>query len=214
MADLIIHGPPQSSYVMTARLACEEKGITHELADIEFGSQAHLGLHPFGKVPIMTHGDFRLYETAAIIRYVDEAFDGPALQPADVNDRAVMEQLISAYVDYYYPAIVKNIVINRIVVPMRGGETDEQLIADSMPAVKQQLAVVDQAVSGGGYIAGGALSLADLMLLPAMFWLQQLPEGEQLLPGYPALGKWIEAMTARPSFGRALPPRPGAEAAE
>ncbi len=55
----------------------------------------YLARQPFAKVPAFEHDGFRIYETSAIMRYVDEAFDGPALQPADAKGRAIMEQAIS-----------------------------------------------------------------------------------------------------------------------
>jgi glutathione S-transferase len=50
--------------------------------------------HPFGKIPAFEHDSFRLYEAGAIARYIDEAFAGVPLQPADVRGRARMTQII------------------------------------------------------------------------------------------------------------------------
>ncbi len=85
MTDVKLYGFPQSTYVRTARLACEEKGVAYEIVPTEIGSPENLAVHPFARVPAMSHGDFKCFETAAICRYVDEAFDGPALQPADAR---------------------------------------------------------------------------------------------------------------------------------
>lgn len=68
MTDVVIYGFAQSSYVRTTRLVCEEKGVAYELAPVEFGSPAHLELHPFGKIPAFRHGDLVLHETSAIAR--------------------------------------------------------------------------------------------------------------------------------------------------
>ena len=81
MAEITLHGFPQSSFTWTARLACAEKGVDHDVAPIEFGAESHRALHPFAHIPAMTHGDFQLYETNAIVAYIDETFDGPALAP-------------------------------------------------------------------------------------------------------------------------------------
>ena len=96
MADVILHGVAPSTYTRTARLTCEGKGVSYQLEPVEFGSARHLALHPFGKIPILEHGSTRIFETLAIARYVDEAFKGPALQPADAKGRALMTQWISA----------------------------------------------------------------------------------------------------------------------
>ena len=78
MSNVKIYGPAPSSYVRTTRMALVEKGVDYELLPIEFGSDAHRALHPYAKVPILEHGDVRLYETQAILRYIDARFDGPA----------------------------------------------------------------------------------------------------------------------------------------
>src|SRR5262245_44044678 len=85
MSDIVVLGFPRSTYVHIVRLVLTHKGIPHTFRDLEpdMGSPAHLALHPFDRVPILQHGDFTLYETSAIARYVDEAFEGPALQPKE-----------------------------------------------------------------------------------------------------------------------------------
>ena len=70
MTDVTLYGFPSSSYTWSARMACEEKGISHDLEAIEFGSDEHKALHPFAKIPVMKHGDLVLYETAAICQYI------------------------------------------------------------------------------------------------------------------------------------------------
>ena len=89
MAHPIVYGPAMSTYVWSARLALAEKGVTHELVDVPFGAQReepHLSHQPFAKVPAFEHDGFALYETQAIMRYVDERFAGTPLQPEDVHE--------------------------------------------------------------------------------------------------------------------------------
>ncbi|MDP6345818.1 MAG: glutathione S-transferase family protein [Alphaproteobacteria bacterium] len=88
MSTITICGSPLSTYVRTARMAAIEKGIGHELRDMAPGSDEIRALHPFGKIPVLRHGDLVLYETLAIVGYIDQAFDGPPLQPADPVGRA------------------------------------------------------------------------------------------------------------------------------
>lgn len=210
MADVTIYGPSASTYVRTARLACAEKGISHELTQIELGSDAHAKLHPFRKIPAMKHGDLVLYETNAIGRYVDAAFKGPALQPADLKARARMDQWVSAVSDYCYQAMIREIVIQRVLVPMRGGKPDEAMIKAAWPKVEYQLSVLDAAAKGPPYLAGNALSLADLFLVPILFYVKLQPEGGPLLAKHTALSGWFDRMAARPSFGATMPEFPKA----
>lgn len=83
----LLFGLERSVYTRIARLALEEKEVLYSLHEVEiFGPggapQQHFERHPFGRIPVLQHGDFSLYETGAITRYVDESFPGPALQPA------------------------------------------------------------------------------------------------------------------------------------
>lgn len=210
MADVVIYGPSPSTYVRTARLACAEKGITHTLEPLDLGSDAHAKLHPFKKVPAMRHGDFVLFESGAICRYVDRAFPGPALQPKDIKDLARMDQWMSAISDYCYQAMIRECVIQRVLVPMRGGKTDEAMVKAAWPKIEYQLAVLEQTLGKQQYLAGSALSLADLTLVPIVFYVKLQPEGAPLLAKHKGVSGWFDRMAARPSFGATMPEFPKA----
>src|SRR5687767_4314542 len=87
MTNVALYGFPLSTYVNVARLVLTHKGVDYVFHDLEaeMGGPRHLALHPFNRVPILEHGDFRVYETAAIIAYIDDAFSGPSLTPQDVR---------------------------------------------------------------------------------------------------------------------------------
>src|SRR6185312_4038374 len=101
---VVLHGYRHSVYLRIVRLALAEKGTSYERIEVNpFAPdlpKAYLELHPFGKVPALVHVGFAVYETAAIVRYVDRAFPGPALQPADPRALARMDQIM-AVVDAY-----------------------------------------------------------------------------------------------------------------
>ncbi len=84
----ILYGYGASTYVRTALLAFEEKGVEYDFVTVASWDgyrkdPAFANLHPFAKVPILDHREARIYETLAICTYVDEVFDGPSLQPID-----------------------------------------------------------------------------------------------------------------------------------
>src|SRR5437763_664335 len=83
MPDPIVYGFPRSTYVNIVRLILTHKDVPYVFHDLEpaMGKPEHLALHPFNRVPILRHGDFTVYETSAIVSYIDEAFDGPRLTP-------------------------------------------------------------------------------------------------------------------------------------
>lgn len=205
MSSVKIHGAAPSGYTRTARLALEEKGVPHVLEGVAFGSDAHRAIHPFLRIPILEHGDFVLWETSAIARYVDEAFDGPALQPADLRGRARMEQWISAHNDYFAVATIRQLLIPRLLYPRRGMQADEEKIAAVMPRIRQDLAIVEEALSQAPYFVGDAVSLADLFFVPTFTALELTPEGKRALRDCPAIERWRERMMARPSFAATVP---------
>jgi glutathione S-transferase len=188
-------------------MACAEKGVPHTLEEVDFRAEAYRRLHPFNRVPAMRHGDFVLYETGAIGRYVDRAFEGPPLQPADLQGLARMDQWMSAISDYVYEVMIRGLCWERLIVPMRGGQPDEARVAAAVPRVAYQLSVLEAALREHPYLAGAALSLADLLLFPVLVYVKVTPEGGEALKQAPAVAAWFGRMAARPSASATDPAR-------
>src|SRR5271167_2088970 len=99
MNEFVIHSIPGSPFGRAVLLALEEKSARYRLAPVapgNFQTPEHLARHPFGRVPVLDHGDVRLYETQAILRYVDRSvLAQPALTPADPHRAGRMDQLMN-----------------------------------------------------------------------------------------------------------------------
>ena len=204
MATLVIHGTPLSTYVRTCRMACLEKGVPYELDPLAPQSPEQKAMQPWGSVPAMTHGDVRMYESLAICNYIDHAFDGPPLQPADPLANARCWQWTSVFIQYLYrPAI--DIVLQRLVVPAQGGEPDEALVASSVPKSDMALDALDGALEGAVHFAGDEASLADYMVLPVLHYLKMTPEGESLLAPRANIARWQAAIDQRESAVETVP---------
>jgi len=206
MAQLTIYGSPLSTYVRTVRMVCEEKGIAYELVPAAPHSPEIDRLHPFGRVPAMTHGDFVLYESAAIARYLDESFAGPALRPKDARARARMEQWIGVAGDYLYGDVIRRVVLQYVFA--KGGKPDRATIDAALPNIRHELGVLDRAYGAKPYILGDEVSLADLFIAPIVFYLGRAPEGPALLRPHAGVRRAMAAIAARPSFERTAPPLP------
>ena len=207
---MTIHGPNYSTYVRTVRLVLEEKGQAYELAEVdtlkgETKQHPHLGRHPFGMVPAFEHDGFELYETGAIIRYLDRILPEPRLTPTDPKAEARMNQVMGILDAYAYPSIIGSLVIQRIVVPMMGGTPDEQAIAAALPKARTALAEIDRLSAGQPFLAGQELSLADLLVAPVHAYLTATPEAAGLLEPHPGLRAWWERISARPSMAKTAP---------
>jgi glutathione S-transferase len=92
MTDIEIIGAPQSSFVRSVRIACEEKNVAYRLTPARPHSPEVDCIHPLGKIPAMRYGDFQLFESKAIASFVDRAFSGPKLIPEDAMLCGKVEQ--------------------------------------------------------------------------------------------------------------------------
>lgn len=209
MGSPVVYGPAYSTYVRTARLTLEEKSVAYTLEEFDFLKgmpEEHYARHPFGKVPAFEHDGFWLYETAAVARYVDEAFDGPSLQPDEVHQRARMVQIMGIVDSYTYGPVVGQIVIQRLVVPIMDGSPDEAAIETAVPAARKSLGVLEGLLGEQAFLAGARLSLADLHLAPIMTYFALTPEGDAILADMPMLRRWFDGMSARDTMANTAPP--------
>src|SRR5579863_2274884 len=103
MLELI--GAAPSVFVRATRLACEEKGVPYALTVAAPHSPPVLAISPFGRIPVMRHEDFELFESSAIIEYIDAVFPGPRLFPEEARAAALIRQWASAVVSNIFPAL-------------------------------------------------------------------------------------------------------------
>ncbi len=201
---ITLYGPAYSTFTRTARLCLEEKGVVYQLEEVDFlrganRSVDHLARHPFGKVPVLLHGDFKLHETAAITDYIDRSFDGIQLQPVDLRERARMLELVSCIVSYIYPAIVGQIIVERLVKPLLGQNTDEPNIEKGARRLERRLRVLEGYVGDNPYMLGQSISLADLYLIPMWAYFLQTPEGSGGVTIPQNMDRWWAKVSQRPS---------------
>ena len=209
MARPIVYGPAGSTYVWSARLALCEKGVTHELVEVPLGAHReapHLARQPFAKVPAFEHDGFALYETQAIIRYVDERFPGTPLQPEDVHEWSRMNQLIGIVDAYAWPSIAGIILYNRMLVPRQGGLADEAAIAAALPRARLCLSEIDRLMAEHRFLTGAHVSLADLLAIPILYYFGTVADGRPLMAEHPKLEDWVRHMAERQSFRVTKPP--------
>ncbi len=201
---IVLFGLERSVYTRIARLALEEKGKPYSLYEVEiFGPggmpEGHLKRHPFGRIPVLQHGAFVLYETSAICRYVDEVFQGASLQPAEVKQRTRMNQIIGVLDSYAYRPMVWGVFVQRVSIPLSGGLPDESLIASSLQSSSICLDALEALAGNAPFLAGKSVSLADLHAFPMLRYFCLAPEGLAALKRHSRLYNWYQAMLVRPS---------------
>lgn len=199
-----LFGSDYSVYVRIARLCLAEKAVPYTLVPVDVFAAGgvppdYLERHPFARIPAFEHADFRLYETGAITRYVDEAFDGPRLQPDDPVARARCNQLVSIADNYAYPHLVWGVYVERMAKPAEGAVTDAAKLASSLVQARTILAALGDLMEDGPWMLGDQLTLADLYWTPMLDYFREAPEGANLLGDFPAVQAWWQRMAARPS---------------
>ena len=211
MSEIVVYGVPGSPFMRAVLVGLEEKGAAYRLQALsppEIKSEAYLKRHPFGRVPAFQHGDFALYETQAILRYVDAVFPEPPLQPAEARAAARMNQIIGINDWYFFPKAAATIVFQRIVGPALFGMTaDEAVCAAAVPVARVCVEELERLIGSQPFLAGDRLSIADIMLAPQLEYLAATPEGRPMLDGT-RVAAWLARMTSRPSMQATLPPEP------
>jgi glutathione S-transferase len=204
MSDFIVHSIPGSPFGRTVLATLEEKGAPYRLAPVApgtFKSPEHLARHPFGRVPVLEHDGFRLYETQAILRYLDRVLPTPALTPADPRRAARMDQAMNVNDWYLFQGVGNVIIFHRVIGPrLMGLKPDEAAIEAAMPKARQVFTELARLLGEQSYFAGETLSLADLHLAPAVAFFTATPEWSELGAPHQNLVAWLARMEARPSM--------------
>jgi glutathione S-transferase len=204
MPELQIIGGPRSNFVWVTRIVCAEKAVPYTLVPAMPHTAEVDAIHPFGKIPVMRHGDVTLAESRAICLYVDRAFDGPPLVPAGLVQAAQVEQWISIVNTAIDPVCVRQYFASYAFPRTPDGNPDRAAIDAALPKMEQQVALMDKAVAHGHFVGDG-FTLADINLMPILFYLGKFPESAAMLEGAPNLKRYFERHFARASVQDTLP---------
>jgi glutathione S-transferase len=208
MAKLEIIGFPQSTYVRVARMACEEKGVTYDLKPAPPHSPEVDAIHPFGKIPVMRHGDYELCESKAIATYLDKSFDGPKLIPDDARAAAETEKWVSIVNTMVDPVWIRRYLFGYIFAKTADGKPDRAMIDAAVPDMRKQAQILDQGLAKGGSFSGNGYSFADINLMPILHYVLNFPEGKEIVNGAKNLKSFYEKNSQRASFKNTNPPPP------
>jgi glutathione S-transferase len=201
-----------SPYAWRAQLALEHKALPYELKVLSFAAgdtrkPEFLALNPRHRVPVLVDDDFVLYESSAIVEYLDEAYPGRGapLFPGDARTRAIIRRMICE-VDEDFDAALDPLTTQAF--SKKPEERDVKAIADSRKALVDEMASFSGAMRGD-YLAG-PLSAADYALytLLAFVWRSEikLPDlgADSMLT--PQLARWKARIEALPYFDKTIPP--------
>jgi glutathione S-transferase len=201
-----IIGSLRSTYTRVVCMVCEEKGIEYVLTEKLLRAPEILAIHPFGKMPVLRHGDFELCESKAIATYLDRSFPGALLIPSDLRLAALTEQWVSLVNSVIDATLVRTYLLAYAAPKTVDGKPDRKVIDAVTPALREQFGILDKAVAKTGYLVGDEFTFADINLLPILYYVRLLPEGAQALAAAAHLAAYYDRHAARPSFKSTIPP--------
>jgi glutathione S-transferase len=204
MSEFIVHTVPGSPFARAVMATLQEKRAPWRLAPLtpqQLREAAHLARNPFGRMPAVEHAGFSLYETQAIVRYIDRVWPEPALTPKDPRAAAQMDQAMNVSDWYLFQGCGNVIGFQRVIAPLLLGLTpDEAVITAAMPHARKVFTELSRLLGTKTFFAGDQISLAEMMLVPQFDFMSRTPEWTELTATLPNLVAWFQRCSARPSF--------------
>jgi glutathione S-transferase len=195
---------PFSIFPRRVRIALREKQIACEEVEIDLPggatrAPAFRTLNPFGQVPVLEHDGLVIYESLAILEYLEERFPTPALLPPELGARAQVRQLMAASGDYFAGPFKR--WLPRLFTPEEqwDGADQERAVGE----MAHHLDVLEELLATHEHLAS-AFSLADVAYAPLVCELKGCQLGH-LLEQRPAAHAWVRRLRARPSVQATSP---------
>lgn len=203
MTALTLYGTPISVYVRAVRLLLEAAGTNYDLKDVGiFDGQntapEYLAKNPFGKVPTLEVDGTALYETAAILQYLDETLADHKFSPSDPLQKARMRQLMGIVDSHLYAPAIRTIVIQRLIAPSQGSTTDEDAVQAAIAPAKTAMEAIESIAVCNPFLMGSELSLADFHLIPVLVYFSNTPEFDAATALTPKLKDWWQQVSQLP----------------
>lgn len=195
---------PVSTFSRRVRVALLEKNIPCELIELnlpgrEQKEEWYAALNPYSKVPTLVDGDLTLYESSAILMYLEATHPSPALVPQDPGGRALVDmrlRLCDAHLARYAGAIL---MPKRFLPEVNW---DRAAIEAARQQIEAHLEIVERELGGRSYLVGESFTLADIAYLPFLHFLSLME-----IPAGPHVKAWAERVLARPSAQATVPAR-------
>lgn len=215
MQAVHIYSVPFSSFGRVVQLVCEEKHIPYSMGttvagyEVPFKGEQHLAWHPYGKMPVLLSGDKVLCESSSIIRYLDNQFPGPKLQPQDPWLAAKLDERVQLLANYINHALIRDYMLELVFPKGPEGTPRLDVIEANKPAALDALTLIEKWLSEEeGYLFGCGFSLADAMALPSLYYATLLKAPFCLLTDGSAISGYVQRMKeTHPSCAKVLQPR-------
>ena len=189
-----VYGPPLSNNVNKVRFTANALDVEYELIPVnlmegEQMSDDFLKLNPVGKVPVMQDGEFTLFESMAISKYLADK-EKTSLYPTDLQQRAIIDQWID-FCDIHLQAALNRVTFNKLIAPMIGAEVDQNSLDFGLQMLDRYFPILDARLAQSAYVAGNELTLADINLAAILDPAEVSGVG---ISNYQHLNTWFQKM--------------------
>jgi glutathione S-transferase len=206
-----------SAYSWRVLLALEYKRLAYNSRLLQFSKQEHkspqiLALNFRGRVPVLKDDDYVVFESVAILYYLDLKYPQPPIFGRTPEEAGVIMRVICEYQAYTEPFLEK--LVEAFFGPARNRRGED--LANAMHVVASEARSIEARLSKSDWVVGESFSAADIVIFPALQTLLRAlskPEARELstrfLPltvNYPALARWITRVEALPGYERTYPP--------
>ncbi|XP_061948492.1 glutathione S-transferase F12-like [Populus nigra] len=205
-----VYGPAVAVCPQRVMACLLEKGVEFDLVhvDLDSGEQKlpeFLLKQPFGQVPVVEDGDFKLFESRAIIRYYAAKYEdrGPNLLGNTLEEKALVDQWLEIEAQNFND-LVFNIVFQVVILPRIGQQGDSELVRTYEEKLEKVLDVYEKRLSKSKYLAGDSFTLADLSHLPATRYLVNEAGLGHLVKDRKKLNAWWEDISSRPAWKKLM----------
>ncbi len=197
-----LHYHPLSTYSRRVLIALDEKGIEHELVSVDMAARKHrdpayLAFNPYGRVPALEENGFVLYESTAILNYLEATHPDPPLVPADPRARALVDMHMRLC-DQQMARPTGIVIFPKRFLPR--DRWDEASMTKARGEIERHLEILEGQLGDAEYLVADRYSLAEVCYTP---FVQFLPLMEIAPP--PKVAGWVERLLARPSAQRTEP---------
>ncbi|MEW6271114.1 MAG: glutathione S-transferase family protein [Thermodesulfobacteriota bacterium] len=199
---LKLHYHPFSTYSRRVRIALIEKRIPHELVEVDMVARKHrspeyLALNPYGRVPTLEEDGFVLYESTAILEYLELTRPDPPLVPSDPRGRATTAMHVKLC-DIQLARQTGVIIFPKRFLPKE--RWDEKAMEQAKKEIEKHLEILETQLGKKEYMVGDRYGLVEVCYTP---FVQFFPLMEITPP--PAVGAWTERMLTRDSAQQTKP---------
>jgi len=201
-------------------LALELKRLQYTNHLLQFSKQEHksphmLSLNFRGRVPVLKDGDYVVFESLAVLFYLDQKYPKPApLFGRSPEEAGVIMRVICEYQAYAEDHVMK--IVSAFLMRTPGQVVKQEDLASAMHVVASEARSIEARLSRSDWVVGETVSAADIVIFPSLQILLRAlskPEARDLssrfLPldvNYPALSRWIERVEALPGYEKTYPP--------